>query len=88
MFYIVHLKSNQRVMRQYKKAGSAKAAMTRSPKKYPAEDFAVMSVDEWAAADVEVETYNMMDPDRKVIMIRKSQKGTCVDPATERYHSM
>lgn len=38
--------------------------------------------------DHEVETYNCLDPQRKPIKIRKSQKGTYMDPATERYHSM
>lgn len=38
--------------------------------------------------DVEVETYNMLDPERKPIKIRKSLKGGCCDPATETYHAM
>ena len=33
-----------------------------------------------------VETRNLMNPD-KVIMIRKSLKGTASDPGTERYHT-
>lgn len=33
-------------------------------------------------------TYNMLDPERKPIPIRKSQLGGCCDPATETYHSM
>lgn len=33
-------------------------------------------------------TYNMLDPDRKPIPIRKADLGGCCDPATERYHCM
>jgi hypothetical protein len=33
-------------------------------------------------------TYNMLDPERKPIAIRKADKGGCCDPATETYHSM
>jgi hypothetical protein len=43
---------------------------------------------EYDALDVEVETYNMLDPERRPIKIRKSQKGGCCDPATETYHCM
>ena len=32
-------------------------------------------------------TYNMLDPDRRPIPIRRSEKGGCCDPATETYHS-
>lgn len=33
-------------------------------------------------------TYNMLDPTRKPIPIRMSDKGGCCDPATETYHCM
>ena len=33
-------------------------------------------------------TYNMLDPQRRPIPIRKADKGGCCDPATETYHSM
>lgn len=33
------------------------------------------------------ETYNMLDPLRRPIKIRKADKGGCCDPATETYHS-
>jgi hypothetical protein len=39
-------------------------------------------------ADPIVNTYSLMDPERKPIPIRLSQKGTCVDPAMERFHTM
>jgi hypothetical protein len=50
--------------------------------------FTVCSLDEWHTAEPMVDTFNLMDPDKKPIKIRMSEKGTCVDPATERYHSM
>lgn len=43
---------------------------------------------EWHTTEPMVETYNLMDPDKKPIQIRLSEKGGCTDPATERYHSM
>ena len=32
-------------------------------------------------------TYNMLDPERRPIPIRRADKGGCCDPATETYHS-
>ena len=52
------------------------------------EDFVIASYDEWRAAEPMVETYNMLDPERKPFPIRASDKDTYMDPATERYHSM
>jgi hypothetical protein len=48
----------------------------------------VISREEFEEADVMVETYNLLDPERNPVMIRKSQLGGPCDPATERYHSM
>ena len=50
--------------------------------------YTVMSLEAYNAQDILVSTYNMLDPERRVIMIRKSLKGGCCDPATETYHSM
>ncbi len=50
--------------------------------------FAIDTYDNWAASDPIVETYNLLDPDKKPVKIRLSEKGSCCDPATERYHSM
>lgn len=52
------------------------------------EDYVVATYEAWAAAEPMVETYNMLDPQRRVVMIRASDKGGCTDPATETYHSM
>lgn len=46
------------------------------------------TVEEYNAADIEVDTYSMLDPNRTPIKIKKSKKGGCCDPATERYHCM
>lgn len=51
---------------------------------------------EWKVIDVQtyrdnepmVDTYNLLDPDKKPIKIRISEKGGCTDPATETYHCM
>lgn len=38
--------------------------------------------------DPMVETTNILGTPGNVVMIRKSEKGGCTDPGTERYHSM
>jgi hypothetical protein len=81
------------VEKRYATVGAAKAAMTRTKKrdgspKYPATTHEVMSLEQFQEADVLVETYNMLNPKGGKVMIRKSQKGSCCDPATERYHCM
>lgn len=38
--------------------------------------------------NVMVPTYNMLGDRNKVVMIKKSLKGGCCDPATETYHTM
>lgn len=52
------------------------------------DEWVVASYGEWRDAEPMVETYNLMDPERKPIPIRASEKGGCTDPATERYHTM
>ena len=68
------------------KGGAARSLKT----KYAGSDnLAVADVETfYSTIDYEVETYNLLDPERKPIKIRKSCKGTNLDPATERYHSM
>lgn len=38
--------------------------------------------------DPMVETTNILGTPGNVVMIRKSEKGGCTDPGTERYHTM
>jgi hypothetical protein len=64
----------------------AKGVRTKA-KLAPAE-WLIASYDDWRTTEPMVETHNMLDPERKPFLIRASDKGTCVDPATERYHSM
>lgn len=49
-------------------------------------DAVVMDSETFQQLDVLVETKNLLSG--KTVMIRKSQKGTCVDPGTETYWSM
>lgn len=69
---------------------SAKAInKKRARSEYPrAGTYVAGTREEYDALDVEVETYNMLDPQRRPIKIRKSLKGGCCDPATETYHAM
>ena len=96
---IVHTASNHRATKNgcpiatYTSVNRAKAAMKRSKfrngeQRFPEDTYQVMTLEEWQEADIEVETYSIMDPERKPIMIRKSERGGCCDPATERYWCM
>ena len=50
------------------------------------------AVASWEDFDTKIntwtETYNMLDPAKKPIKIRRSELGGCCDPATETYHCM
>ena len=96
---IVHIESNHRATKNgcpiaaYSSVNRAKAAMKRSKfhsgkQRFPEGEYVVMTIEEWHEADVMVETYNILNPKAGPIMIRKSQKGGCCDPGTERYHCM
>jgi hypothetical protein len=90
---IVHTNSLY-IEKTYSSVNRAKAAMKRAKRwdkvtpKYPEAEYQVMTLEEYREADVMVETYNLLNPKAGPIMIRKSQKNTCCDPGTERYHSM
>lgn len=89
---IVHKESWQKE-KGYKTKGAAEGAMKRTKwgngkQKFPADKYEVMSLEDWHAGDYEVDTCNMLNPSAGTFKIRRSLKGTCCDPATERYHSM
>ncbi len=46
----------------------------------------VMSYPEWLEGDVTVEVVNLMSG--RTVGIKRSDRGTCCDPSTERYWSM
>ena len=96
---IVHIESNHRATKNgcpiaaYSSVGRAQAAMNRSKfrsgkQRFPEGEYAVMTLEEWREADILVETYSIMDKTRTPIMIRKSERGGCTDPGTERYWCM
>lgn len=79
-------------IRTFGTARAAKVAVAaivrKSNGKLTKADFLVCTTAHFEAnLDPMVETYNMLNPG-KVIMIRKSEKGSCNDPATETYHCM
>ena len=77
--------------RSYETVRTARAVLTKAINsgKVPAgHKYIVASYAAYTAADPIVETYNMLDPERKPVPIRKSLLGGCCDPATETYHSM
>lgn len=63
---------------------SAKAANKRNQ----VTTYVVGTQESYDEANVWTTTYNMLDPTRKPIAIRKADLGGCCDPATERYHTM
>lgn len=90
---IVHKESWHNTEKSYRTLGMAQGAMKRTKKrngtpKYPADQYEAMSIEDWRAQDYEVETVNILNPKAGPIKIRRSQKGGCCDPGTERYHCM
>lgn len=99
MYMVVHLTSG-RVLKRYFTKGWAQRYLDKLVESergvvsrhrwYTYETLAVMSFEEFQARaeeiDPMVEVKNMMSG--KPVMIRKSQRGTCVDPSTETYWSM
>lgn len=90
-----HLKENLDFATSYAKSEKMNVASTRdfikrATKEFWGDDrkYVVMDSNEFAAADIMVETYNMLNPKGGKVMIRKSQLGGCSDPATETYHCM
>lgn len=93
---------NIKIIRRYDTMRGAKAALTRARKgaglKYMAsfgygrikgerlDRLDVCTPDEFAALDYEIEVRNLMSG--KMVKIKKSDAGSCVDPSTERYWSM
>lgn len=91
-----------KIIRRYDSMRGAKAALTRARKgaglKYMAsfgygrikgerlDRLDVCTPDEFAALDYDVEVRNLMSG--KMVKIKKSDVGSCVDPSTERYWSM
>lgn len=92
--FIVHIASHHTTGKRYSSVKIAQNAMNKALRwdkvtpKYPAADYVVMGLEEYVAKDVEVETYNILNPKAGPIMIKRSQKGGCCDPGTERYHCM
>lgn len=71
---------------------AAKAALTRK-----VNGSSTMKRDDWIVMESQafykleepmVDTYNILDPDKKPFKIRISLKGTRQDPATEGYHTL
>lgn len=90
MSYLVYRVSSHRIVKRCTTEGGAKRSLKACIKRasYAAQDFAVASQEKYDELNVMTTTYNMMDPERKPIAIRKSQLGGCCDPATETYHCM
>ena len=51
-------------------------------------DIMIGTYADFAKLDTMVESYNMLGEKGNVVMIRKSEVGTCCDPSTNRYHEM
>lgn len=90
MSYLVYRPSSLRIVARCKTLAGAKRSAQAAAKRAPeySDDFAWGSQEKYDALDVLVDTYNMLDPERKPLKIRLSQKGGCCDPATESYHCM
>ena len=77
------------VEKWYGSIGAAKAALKTTARfKDTRYTFEALTESEFSERNVDVDTYNLLDPERRPIKIRKCYLGTASDPATERYHSM
>ena len=75
------------ILASFDTEGGAKRSRTRKwSKRYP--NCQVVSCEWFDANEPMVETYDMLNPDAGTFLIPASQKGTCCDPGTERYHCM
>ena len=87
MKYLIYNIDTLYVEARFETEQGAKTSWTRKFKKNP--KLAVTDVNTFRnEIDYEVDTINILNPSAGPIKIRKSLKGTCCDPATERYHSM
>lgn len=69
----------------YASKGTAQAAQKRLG--LSADEYTVMSTEEWLAADEQVEVKNLMSG--KPVMIRRSERGNpALDPSMEGYFTM
>lgn len=90
MSYLVYRVPSLRVIARCKTLAGAKRSCKAAYNKAQSvnDNFAFGTQEQYDALDVLVDTYNMLDPERKPIKIPLSQKGGCCDPATESYHCM
>lgn len=88
MFYVAYNLATARVILTTQSARAAAGSATKARKRTGIAHSS--STQEWYDVNVNTwtTTYNMLDPTRKPIAIRKADLGGCCDPATERYHSM
>lgn len=96
MYLVVNLRTGQIIGRPFERAGWARRfvdkAIETSPQYmgYTYETLQIMTADEYVKnrelIDPMVEVINMMSG--QPVLIRKSDRGTCVDPSTETYWSM
>ena len=85
MDFILH--NDYHIIKEFKSERGAKIAFARKYKsKYP--NAIIVDTDTFVRDEPMVETYNIMNRAAGTFLIRKSQKGTCCDPATETYHAM
>lgn len=85
MFVVVNQKSGHTVGRYRNTLAGARRSATCLNKRKGGGHVA-MSLDAFNEQDEMVEVRNLMSGNP--VMIRKSDRGTCVDPSTERYWSM
>ena len=99
MTHYIHDAFNFSVYASYDSEAKALRALTnalekgwkiqgRKYSKNTLERLSVVSKEEFDAADTMVETFNLLDPEKRTVWIKRSQKGTYMDPASESYHSM
>jgi len=87
--YVVYTVDSARILTYCDSVGGARRSLKAQQKKHPSWNIDWDTKEAYDKnVNIEVETYNMLDPTHKPIKIRLADKGGCCDPATETYHCM
>ena len=86
MFVIIRKTSPAIAIRHFATERGAKISVAAMNRKTKTDEFKVVSEAERASADRKILVRNLLTG--KLVEINESDRGSCVDPSTERYHCM
>lgn len=86
MFAVVHKDSPAHALKWSKTERGAKISAAGYNRRKVTDAYIVIGAAERAAADHKIVVYNALTGEP--VVIYESDRGSCVDPSTERYHCM